>query len=167
MRKQRRKWFAQVHMLNLARAEFELEPFWFQSPNLCPYAVSILDGSERESKEINNKRIRYLENCKDSCKETKPVKPKGSQPWIFIGRTDAEAEAPMLWPPDAKSQLTGKDPDSGKDWGQEEKGTTEDKMIGWHHRPNEHEFEQTLGDSEGQGSLVCCSPVGHKESDTT
>ena len=100
-------------------------------------------------------------------KEIKTVNPKGNQPWIFLGRTDAEAEAPVLWPPDAKSWLTGKDPDAGKDWGQEEKGVTEDEMAGWHHRLNGHEFEQTLGDSEGQGSLVCCSSQGHKESDTT
>ena len=86
---------------------------------------------------------------------------------MFIGRTDAEAEAPILWPPDAKSQLTGKDPDAGKDWRQEEKGMTEDEMVGWHHRLNGHEFEQTLEDSEGQGSLVCCSPWGGKELDTT
>ena len=91
-------------------------------------------------------------------KEIKPVNPKGNQPWILFGRTDAEAEALILWPPDAKSQLIGKDPDAGKDWGQEEKGTTEGEMVGWHHRLNGHEFEQALGDDEGQGSLVCCSP---------
>ena len=89
------------------------------------------------------------------------VSPKGNQPWIFIGRTGAEAEAPILWPPDVKSWLTGKDPDPRKDWGQE-KQVTEDKMIGWHHRLSGHEFEQTLGDSEGQGSLVCCSPWSQK-----
>ena len=94
------------------------------------------------------------------CKDIKPVNPKGNQPWIFIGRTDAEA--PILWPPDKKSQLTGKDPDAGKDWRQEEKGTTDNKMVGWYHWLNGHEFEQTLGDGEGQGSLVCCSPCGHK-----
>ena len=81
-------------------------------------------------------------------KEIKPVNPKGNQPWIFIGRSDAEAEAPLLWPPDAKSWLTGKDPDAGKDWGQEEKGATENEMVGWHHWLNGHEFEQTLGDSK-------------------
>ena len=86
---------------------------------------------------------------------------------VFIGRTDADAEAPILWPPDAKSQLTRKDPNAGKDWGQKEKGLTEDEMVGWHHRLNGYEFEQTLGDSEGQGSLACCSPWSRKESDTT
>ena len=81
--------------------------------------------------------------------------------------TDAEAEAPILQPPDAKSWLSQKDPDAGKDWRQKEKGTTEDKMVGWHHRLNGHEFEQTLGDSKRQGSLACCSPWGRKESDKT
>ena len=99
--------------------------------------------------------------------EIKPVNPKGNQSWIFTGRTDAEAEAPILWPPDVKSQLIRKDPDAGKDWWQKEKETTEDKMVGWHHWLNEHEFEQALGDGEGQGSLACCSPCGHKESDMT
>jgi len=98
------------------------------------------------------------------CKEIKPVNPKGNQSWIFIGRTDAEAKAPILWPPDAKSWLTGKDPDTGKDWGQE-KETTKDEMVGWYHRLNGHEFEQTPGDGEGQGSLAYCSPWGRKESD--
>jgi len=105
-----------------------------------------------------------LESPLDS-KEIKPVNPKGNQPWIVIGRTDAEA--PILWPPDVKSRLIGKDPDAEKDWSQEEKGTTEDEMVGWHHRLNGHEFEQTPGDSEGQESLVCYSPWGRKESDTT
>jgi len=100
-------------------------------------------------------------------KEVKPAHPKGNQPWIFIGRTDAEAEALILCPPDAKSWLIGKDLAAGKDWGQEEKGTTEDEMTGWHHRLDGRECEQTPGDSEGQGSLACCSPWGHKELDMT
>ena len=100
-------------------------------------------------------------------KEIKPVSPKGNHPWKFIGKTDAEAEAPILWPTDAKSQLIGKDPDAGKVWGQEGKGVREDEMIGWHHQLNGHEFEQTLEDSEIQGNLACCSPVGHKELDVT
>ena len=95
------------------------------------------------------------------------INPKGNQPWIFIVKTDAEAEAPILWPPGVKSWLTGKDPDAGKDWGQEKKRATEDEMIGWHHQLNGHEFEQTPGDSEGQGSLAWCSSRGHKESDMT
>ena len=100
-------------------------------------------------------------------KEIKPFNPKGNQPWIFIGRTDAEAETPVLWPPDAKSWLIGKDPDAGKDWRQEEKGTTEDEMVGWHHWLNGHEFEQTPGVGDGQGGLACCSPWSCKELDVT
>ena len=99
------------------------------------------------------------------CKEIKPINPKGNQPWVFIGRTDAEA--PILWPPDVKSWLVGKDPDAGKDWRQEEKEMTEDEMAGQHYRLDGHEFEQTPGDGQGQGSLVCCSSWGHKESDKT
>ena len=99
--------------------------------------------------------------------EIKPVNPKGYQPWIFIGRIDAEAEAeaPVFWTPDAKSQLIGKNPNAGKYWRQEEKGEIEDEIVGWYHGLNGHEFEQTVGDSEGQGSLVCCSSWGLKESD--
>ena len=97
-----------------------------------------------------------------NCKEIKPVHPKGNQPWIFIGRTDAEAETPILWPPDVKSWLIGKDPDAGKEWG--EKGRTEEEMAGWHHLLNGHEFEQAPGVGDGQGSLVCCSPWACKES---
>ena len=89
------------------------------------------------------------------CKEIQSVHPKGNQSWIFIGRTNAEAEISILWPPDAKNWLVWKDPDTGKDWGQEEKGTTEDEMVGWHHRLYGHEFEQTLGVGDGQGSLAC------------
>ena len=88
----------------------------------------------------------------------KPVNLKGNQPWILIGRTDTEAEAPIHWPPDAKSRLTGKDSDAGKDWRQKEKRVTEDEMVGWHHWLNRHELGQILGDGEGQGSLACCSP---------
>ena len=93
----------------------------------------------------------------------KSVNPKGNQSWILTGRTDAEAEAPLLWPPDVKSWLTGKDPDAGEDWRQEEKGTTEEEMVIWHHQLKGHEFVQALRDGEGQGSLACCSPWGHKE----
>ena len=94
-------------------------------------------------------------------KEIKPVNPKRNQPWVFIGKTDAEAEAPILWPPDVKNLLTEKDPDAGKDQGQE-KRATEDDMVGQHHWLNGHESEQTPGDSEGQGGLECCSPWGRK-----
>ena len=100
------------------------------------------------------------------CMEIKPVNPKGDQPWIFNGKTDAKAEAPIFWPLDTKNRLTGKDPDAGKDWRQEKEAATEDAMVGWHHRLNGHEFEHAPGNGEGQGSLACCSPWGHKESDT-
>ena len=92
------------------------------------------------------------------CKNIQPVNPKGNQSWISFGRTDAEAKVPKLWPPDAKNWLIWKDPDAGKDWRQEEKGTTEDEMVGWHHQLDGHEFEQAPGVGEGQGSLACCSP---------
>ena len=99
-------------------------------------------------------------------KEIKPVHPKGNKSWIFIARTDVEAETSILWPPDVKSQLIGKDPDARKDWEQEKKGMTEDQMVGWHHWLNAHEFEKAPGNGEEQGSLACCSPWGHKESIT-
>ena len=99
------------------------------------------------------------------CKEIQPVHPKGDQSWVFIGRTDVEGETPILWPPDVKSWLIGKDPNAGKDWGQEEKGTTEDEMAGWHHQLDGHGFGWTLGVGDGQGGLACCSSC--KESDTT
>ena len=107
-----------------------------------------------------------LESPFDS-KEVKPVNPKGNQLWAFIERTDAEAEAPKLWPLEAKCQLTGKDPDAEKDWGHEEKGVIEDEMVAWYHQFNGHEFEQTVRDSERQGNLACWSPWGHKELDMT
>ena len=107
--------------------------------------------------------------CPLDCKEIQLVHPKGNQSWIFTGRTDAEAEAeaPILWPPDGKNWLIGKDPDAGKDWRQEEKGTTEDEMVRWHHQLNGHEFGQTPGVGDGQGGLVCCDSWDRKESDTT
>ena len=100
------------------------------------------------------------------CKEIKPVNPKGNQSWIFIGRTAAEAEVPILWPRDTKNWLTWKDPDAGKDWRQEEKGMAEDEMVGWHHLLNGNEFEQALRVCGGQRSLACCRSWGRKESGT-
>ena len=100
-----------------------------------------------------------LEKTLDSpldCKEIQPVHPKGDQSWVFIGRTDAKAEIPILWPPHVKNWLIGKDPDAGKDGGQEEKGVTEDNMVGWHHWLDGHEFEWTLGVGDGHWGLVCC-----------
>ena len=98
-----------------------------------------------------------LESPFDS-KDIQPVHPRGNQSWIFIARTDAETETPILWPPDAKNWLIGKDPDAGKDWRHEEKGMTENDMAGWHHRLKGHESEWTLGVGDGQGGLACCSP---------
>ena len=107
-----------------------------------------------------------LESPLDS-KKIKSVHPKGNLSWILIGRTDAEVETPTLWPPDGTNWLTGKDPEAGKDWRREEKGTTEDEMVGWHHWLNGHEFEQAPGVGDGQGGLVFYSPWCHKESDMT
>ena len=101
------------------------------------------------------------------CNKIKPINPKENQSWICIRRTDAEAEAPILWPPDVKNWLLRKDPDTGKDWRQEEKGITENEMIGWHHRLDGHEFEQAPGVGDGQRSLACCDSWGCKESEMT
>ena len=101
------------------------------------------------------------------CKEIQLVYPKGNQSWVFTGRTDVEAETPILWPPHAKSWFIWKDPDAGKNWRREEKGMTEDEMVGWHHQLNGHGFGWTLGAGDGQGGLACCSSWGRKESDTT
>ena len=114
--------------------------------------------------------IEVLEKTVESPLDSKAIQtvhPKVDGSWVFIGGTDVEAETPILWPPNAKNWLTGKDPDNGKDWRWEEKGTTEDEMVGWHHQFNGHEFEEALGDGDGRGSLACCSPWGLKESDTT
>ena len=107
-----------------------------------------------------------LESLLD-CKEIQPIHPKLDQSWVFIGRTDIEAETPILWPPHEKSWLTGKDPDAGKDWGQEKKGMTEDEMTGWHHQLDGHGFCWLLGVRDGQGGLACRGSWGHKESDMT
>ena len=101
------------------------------------------------------------------CKEIQPVHSEGDQPWDFFGRNYAKAETPVLWPPHVKSWLIGKDSDAGRDWGQEEKGTTEDETAGWHHWLDGHESEWTPGDGDGQGGLACCDSWGCKESDTT
>ena len=107
-----------------------------------------------------------LESSLD-CEKIQPLQPKGDQSWVFTGRTDAKAETPTLWPPDAKSWLIGKHSDAGRDWGQEEKGTTENVMAGWHHWLNGYEFEWTLGVGDGLGGLACCDSWGRKESDMT
>ena len=114
---------------------------------------------------LNSQLEKTLESPLD-CKEIQPVHPKGDQSWVFIGRTDVEAETPILWPPHAKSWFIGKDPDAGRDWGQEEKGMTGDEMAGWHHWLNGHESEWTPGDGDGQEGLACCDSWGCKELDT-
>ena len=121
----------------------------------------------REKQRFYN--ITYMWNLESplDCKEIRPVHSEGHQPWDFFGGNDAKAETPVLWPPHAKSWLIGKDPDAGRDWGQEEKGTTEDEMAGWHHQLNGREFEWTPGVGDGQESLACCNSWGRKESDTT
>ena len=102
-----------------------------------------------------------------TARRSNQANPKGNQSWIFIGRTDVKAETSILWPPDVKNWLVGKDPDAGKDWRQEEKGTTEDEMVWWHHQLDAQEFEQAPRVGDGQGSLECCSPWGCKQLDTT
>ena len=101
------------------------------------------------------------------CREIQPVHSIGDQSWVFFGKNDAKAETPILWPPHVKSWLIGKDSDAGRDWGQGEKGTTEDELTGWHHRLDGHEFGWTLGVGDGHGDLACCSSWDLKESDTT
>ena len=153
-------------------------------PDVCCYLLSLfppyLTGQRGRNLRFKTRKYGHkflwcfwtavLEKTLESpldCKEIQPVHSKGDQSWVFIGRTDVEAETPILWPPHAKSWLVGKDPDAGRDWGQEEKGTTEDEMAGWHHRLYGHEFEQTPGVGDGQGGLACCDSWGHKELDTT
>ena len=114
---------------------------------------------------LDEKVSRWLCHPNAQCKEIKLVSPKGNQSWIFIRGTEAEAR--ILWPPDAKNWLIGKDPDAGEDWRQEEKGMAEDEVVGWHHWLHGREFEESLGVGDGQGSLACCSPWGHKVSDMT
>ena len=167
----------------LNSSHLQLSPWQVLVADLVVWAKSaLLEGSEVlvtcpfhtvQMRELDNKegwmwknwcfQTVVLEKTLESpldCKDIKLVSPKGNQPWIFIGRTDAEAEVPILWPPDAKNWLTGKDLDAGKDWRLEEKGETEDEMLGWHHQLSGHEFEQILRDNAGQGSLACCSPWG-------
>ena len=133
--------------------------------------VQMWELGHKEGWELKNWCIQIvvLEKAFESpldSKGIKPVHPKGDQPWIFIGRTNAKAKPPILWPRDVKSWLTEKGPDSGRDWGQEQEAT-EDEAVEWHHQLNGHECEQTLGDGEGQGSLTCCSSWCCKELDTT
>ena len=135
----------------------------------------VMYGCESWTKKAEHQRInafelwcwRRLLRVPWTARKIQPVYSKGDQSWVFFGKNDAKAETPVLWPPDVKSWLIGKDPDAGKDWGQKEKGTTEDEMVGWHHRLNGHQFGWTPGVGDGQGGLECCGSWGHKESDTT
>ena len=143
------------------------QSYGFSSSHVCMWELNY-----KENWALNNWCFWtvVLEKTSESpldCKEIQPVHPKGDQSWLFIGKTDAEAETPVLWPPGEKNWLIGKDPDTEKDWRQEEKGMTEDEMVGWHHWPDGHEFEQVLGAGDGQGCLECCSPWGRNESDMT
>ena len=124
--------------------------------------ILILDSYEGKTVVLEKTLESSLE-----CKEIQSIHPKGNQSWLFTGSTDVEAETPILWPPHAKSWLIWKDPDPGKDWRRDEKGMTEDKMVGWHHRLNGHEFEQAPGIGDGQASLARCSPQGRKDMDVT
>ena len=156
--------------------EFSRQEYWsgLPLPKAMLFPVVIYGCESWTIKKAECRRIdafglwcwgRLFESPLD-CKEIQPINLKGNQSWTFIGRTDAEAETSILWSPDAKNWLTGKDPDAGKDWRPEEKGMTENEMVGWNHQLDEHEFEQALGIGDGQGSLACCSLWGRKESDT-
>ena len=164
-----RKAMTKLHNILKSRHHFANKGPYSQSYGFSSSHVQIWELDHKEGWAPKNGFFwtvmlkKTLESPSDN-KEIKLVNPKGKQPWIFFGRTDAETS--ILWPPDAKSQLIRKDPDAGKDWRQE-KGMTEHEMVGWHHWLNGHEFEQALGDGKGQGSLAWCSPWGHKELDMT
>ena len=151
-------------LLTLLTVSFNAQKFLiFRKSSLSIFSFVVSQNVISKQSDITKKT---LESPLD-CKEIQPVHPKGDQSWVFIGRTDIEAETPILWPPNVKSWLIWKDPDAGKDWGQEEKGMTADEMVRWHHRLNGHGFGWTLGVGDGQGGLACCSSWGRKESDMT
>ena len=167
-----------MHVLGTSQW-FKKQSHYFADKGLSNRSYSF-SSSHIQVWELGHKEGWTLENCcfwtmvlektlesHLDCKEIKPVNPKEIQPWIFIGRTDAEAEAPIFWPPVVKNWFFGKNPDAGKDWRREEKGITEDEMVGWHHWLKGHEFEQALGNGEGQGNLACCSLWGLKKLDTS
>ena len=145
------------------------QSYGFSSSHVCMWELDHKEGWAQKNWCFQTVVLEKTLESPLDCKEIKSVNPKGNQPWIFSGRTDAEAS--ILWPPDAKNWLISKDPDAGKDWGQEEKWMTKNETVGWHHQLNGHDFEQIPGDSEGQGSLACCSPwshrVGHNLATTT
>ena len=141
--------------------------YGFSSGHICMWELDYKEGWAQKNWCFWTVVLEKTIESPLGCKEIQPVHLKGDQSWMFIGRTDAEAETPVLWPPDVKSWLIGKDSDAGRDWGQEDKGTTEDEMAGWHHWLDGHESEWTPGVGDGQGGLVCCDSWGRKESDTT
>ena len=157
-----------LHII-LKRRDITL-PTKFHLVKAMVFPVFMYGCESRTIKKTESRRIdvsdlwcwRRLLRVPWTAREIQPVYPKGDQSWKSIGRTEAEVEAPILWPPNVKNWLIGKDLDAGKDWRQEEKGMTEDEMFGWHHQLNGHEFEQAPWDGEGQGGLKCCSPWGHK-----
>ena len=134
---------------------------------ICPFEIECQFDQWKYKYEFQTVALEKIPEIPSDSKEIKPVNLKGDQPWIFTGRTDAEAEAPVFWSSDSNRWLTGKVPDAGKDWGQKEKRASEDEIIGWHHQRNEHELGQTLGNGEEQRGLACCSPWGCKELNTT
>ena len=146
---------------------FALPSFVLLLYNMCNTLFQIVQSSFSSTRlwALDEKVSRCLCYSSAQRKEIQPANPKRNQSWIFTGRTDVEA--PVLWPPDAKNWLLGKDPDAGKDWSQEENSVTEDEMVGWHHWLNGCEFEQALGVADGQGNLACCDQWGCKELDTT
>ena len=156
------------HLCSGARLSFD----FLQQKQLQIEESFLLDFLKRWLTQLKNWRFwtvvleKPLESPLD-CEEIQPVYSKGDQPWVFFGRNDAKAETPVLWPPHVKSWLIGKDSDAGRDWGQEEKGTTEDEMARWHHLVDGRESEWTPGVGDGQGGLACCDSWGRKESDTT
>ena len=153
-------------MLSKQNQSQRLHTLWFHSYDILKITVT------EDSLWVPGARMKEWYACKrpapgSFCKEIQPVHSEGDQPWDFFGRNDAKVETPVLWPPHAKNWLIGKDSDAGRDWGQEEKGTTEDEMVGWHHRLNGLESEWTPGVGDGQGGLACCDSWGRKESDMT
>ena len=149
--------------MNLPRV-YTCSPSWTPPPTSLPVSPLASPGLMQDTGCLG--MVHWYDSMK-LLNHPKPVHPKGDQSWVFIGWTDVEAETPILWPPDMKSWRIGKNPDAGKDWGQEEKGMTEDEMVGWHHRLNGHGFRWTLGVGDGQGGLACCNSWGHKKLDVT
>ena len=160
------RWHIKKQRHYFANKSLSSQSYGFSSSHVWMWELDYKESWPPKNWCFSTVMLKTLESLLD-CKEIKLVHPKGNQSWIFTGRTDAEAETPILWPPDVKNWLIRKNPYDGKNWRQEGKGTTEDEMTGWHHQLDGHEFEKTPGVGDGLGSLACCSPWGCKESDTT